>query len=157
MTTFTTHAQRVYDAEAAAQMWSDHGGPIDAFGSTWVVESTRRFRQLASAATLCNLLTAAHGLSPVAVRSRKGWKAAHYEPLSATIALPPAIAPWSELLIIHEVAHHAARHEHTDHGAEFRQALVSLYVTAGLPNLAQLLAIRFAEDGLGYHPPTQEH
>lgn len=153
----TSHAQRVYDAETAAQMWSDHGGPIEAFGSTWIVEPTRRFRQLASASTLCNLLTATHGLSPVTVRARKGWQAAHYEPLTATIALPPAIAPWSELLIIHELAHHATRHEPGDHCASFRQALVDLYVTAGLPNLAQLLAIRFAEDDLGYHPPTQEH
>lgn len=65
------------------------------------------------------------GQGQIAVRERRGVAKAHYEPWARTIAIPNGRNRWAcrEIVVLHELAHHRTRSDHTGgvaaHGREF--------------------------------------
>lgn len=132
-------ATAVYAAEDQWSALLDRGGVVDFFGSTVDLPTQRRFGDLASIRAYVDAVLAGPavraaypGAGPVAVRARAGRQRAHYEPASATIAIPVS-ARWAgrESVVLHEVAHHlacsragdAGRGRRSWHGAQFRAAM----------------------------------
>ncbi len=159
---------------AAEEQWSallDRGGPVDFFGSRMVVPQQRRFGDLAAIRRyvdhvlgLAEVRAAHPDAGPVTVRERAGQRRAHYEPASATIAIPLREA-WAarESVVLHEVAHHLAcslsvgpgdparsdpRQRADWHGATFRQAMCGLVAAVLGPEAALLLRTGYEEAGL---------
>jgi putative metallohydrolase (TIGR04338 family) len=154
---------------AAEDQWSavlDRGGTVDFFGSRIDVPVQRRFGDLASVQAYVDAVLALDAVAsaypvagPVRVRERSGQRRAHYEPGSATIALPLRTL-WAgrESVVLHEVAHHLACSAGVPrdatgqrwHGGEFQAAMCAL-VTAVLGEQAALL-LRAGYDAAGVRP-----
>jgi putative metallohydrolase (TIGR04338 family) len=150
---------------AAEEQWSallDRGGPVDFFGSRIDVPMQRRFADVASvqayADRVLGLAWVARcypGVGPVSVRARDGQRRAHYEPATATIAIPLRTL-WAgrEAVVLHELAHHlahsgvaAAAAPARWHGGAFQDAMCGL-VTEVLGEPAALL-LRAGYDSAG--------
>ncbi|TIC87471.1 TIGR04338 family metallohydrolase [Nocardioides sp. GY 10113] len=88
---------------------------------------------------------------PVAVRPRRGNRAATYSLSTATIAVPPFErgGRWAlrGLVVLHEIAHHL--HGEDGHGPAWRGTFVRLLEDIGSPVTAELLQHAYAEEGLG--------
>jgi putative metallohydrolase (TIGR04338 family) len=115
---------KVYDAEALVRRIYDRAArtgsrTISAYGSTLHLPIERRFasvdsiqRYVDAVLTLNWVRTCWSDRAAVAVqvRERRGYAAAHYERLTATIAIPPYQhnRAWAmrELVVLHELAHH---------------------------------------------------
>lgn len=102
-------------------------------GSMVLVPNDRKFANLESVQDYVNYVTTRLGVSPVTVRPRnqKGEKSktAHYEPWSGRIAIPmDRGGKWAqrEIVVLHELAHHLTRDEHTGHGPKFAGKLLEL-------------------------------
>ena len=152
---------------AAEDQWSavlDRGGIVDFFGSRIDVPMQRRFGDLASVQTYVEAVTSLESVraqypqaGPVAVRERSGQLKAHYEPATATIAIPFRSA-WAgrEAVVLHEVAHHLACSRGVPagsrrwHGPEF-QAAMCVLVSAVMGEAAALL-LRAGYDQAGVRP-----
>lgn len=98
---------------------------------------------------------------PLQLRARRGDRAAHYEPPD-TIALhePHHGTGWSlrELVVLHEVAHHAAHHDlapEPAHGPRYAGAFVRLVTHVLGPETGLLLTTAFAEHGVAVTPVVQ--
>lgn len=106
----------------------------------------RVYRHLAEAGT-----DFARQVEPPAVRTRRGFKAAHYEPESATIAIPDHTnaGNWAlrGLVVWHEIAHHLAGE--AGHGPGFRSTFLRLLEALGLPEISRLMLKSFEDRGLG--------
>lgn len=91
-------------------------------------------------------------VSPVRVRQRRGTRRAHYEYDTATIALPPATADGSwalrEMVVLHELAHHLIGRGRPGHGPAFRGLLLSLVEHRIGVEVAFVLRVAFADQGL---------
>lgn len=142
---------------AAEDQWSavlDRGGLVDFFGSRLDLPQQRRFADVASVQAYVDSVLALPavraaypGAGPVHVRERGGQGRAHYEPDSATIAIPLRTL-WAgrESVVLHEVAHHLAcgqgvpveRGGRRWHGPEYRAAMCAV-VAAALGEPAALL------------------
>ena len=149
---------------AAEDQWSavlDRGGTVDFFGSRIDVPVQRRFGDLASvqayvdAVLGLDVVAATYPLAgPVTVRERSGQRRAHYEPATATIAIPLRTL-WAgrEAVVLHEVAHHLALSTGVPagsrrwHGPEYVAAMSAL-VAAVLGEQAALL-LRAGYDSAG--------
>ena len=151
---------------AAEDQWSavlDRGGTVDFFGSRIDVPLQRRFADQASVRryvegvlALPAVQDAFPAMRPVAVRERSGQTRAHYEPATATIAIPLRTL-WAgrEAVVLHEVAHHCAcsldpltqRTDSRWHGPDYRAAML-LLVTEVLGEGAALL-LRAGYDASG--------
>lgn len=91
---------------------------------------------------------------PLAVRSRRGARQAHYErgelPLRGVVAIPPREVggAWSlrAAVVLHEVAHHLCGGD--GHGADFRTTFLRLLEDIGMPVLADLLHTAYQLTGL---------
>ena len=154
---------------AAEDQWSallDRGGTVDFFGSRLDVPSQRRFADVASVQAYVDAALAVEVVrmsyptaGSVVVRERTGQRRAHYEPDSATIAIPLRTL-WGgrESVVLHEVAHHLAcsvgvpseRTGRRWHGREFQSAM-GVLVTAVLGEAAALL-LRAGYDAAGVRP-----
>jgi putative metallohydrolase (TIGR04338 family) len=151
---------------AAEDQWSavlDRGGAVDFFGSRLDVPMQRRFADVASIQAYADGVLALPGVlelfpeaGAVHVRERAGQGRAHYEPATATIAVPlRSLWAGREAVILHELAHHVTcssgvpddRAGRRWHGAEFREAMLAL-VTATLGEAAALL-LRAGYDAAG--------
>jgi putative metallohydrolase (TIGR04338 family) len=88
---------------------------------------------------------------PLAVRSRRGCTAAHYERADgvATIAVPDRNTTWAlrELVVLHEIAHHLCPRE-PPHGPEFTSTLCDLTAAVMGPEVAHVLRVVYAKEGV---------
>jgi putative metallohydrolase (TIGR04338 family) len=154
---------------AAEDQWSavlDRGGQVDFFGSRIDVPMQRRFGDIASVRAYVDRVLALPAVrsrypsaGPVQVRERSGQRRAHYEPGTATIAVPMRDL-WGgrEAVVLHELAHHlacsvgvpASAAGRRWHGAEFQSAMCEL-VTEVLGAQAALL-LRAGYDAAGVRP-----
>ena len=135
-------AAAVYEAE---QLWSavlDRGGPVEFHGSHLHLPVQKRFADIASVQRYVDDVLARESTrtefpnaGPVTVRERRGQTRAHYEPATATIAVPLLDRSFGrESVVLHELAHHlsvsngrsADRTGTRWHGVEFRETLLGL-------------------------------
>ena len=144
---------------AAEDQWSavlDRGGLVDFFGSRLDVPQQRRFGDLDSVRryvdAVLTLPSVVERWAPesVAVRERAGQAKAHYEPSTATIAIPLKTM-WAarESVLLHEIAHHLRGSADEDwHGPRFRQTMCGLVsIVLGDP-AALLLRAGYEEAGV---------
>ncbi len=90
-------------------------------------------------------------VAPVAVRARRGERAAHYEWTSevAVIAVPDGESGWAlrELVVLHELAHHLARCD-PPHGPGFVAAFCELTSAVMGPEVGYVLRVVYAKEGV---------
>lgn len=155
----------VYAAEDQVAAWLDTLGPerttLTVDGHTFAPETEPRFTDPDTAARyVAQVLThlrdggrdyRGRERQAVAVRPRRGHRAATYDFASATIAVPPFATGgrWAlrGLVLLHELAHHL--HGEPGHGAAWRATLLRLLEDVGSPVIAELLQHAYAEQGLG--------
>jgi putative metallohydrolase (TIGR04338 family) len=89
---------------------------------------------------------------PMRVRQRRGARRAHYQWLGFVLAVP---APedggrWAlrELVILHEIAHHLGPIDDPTHGPAFAGRLLDLVEEIIGPEVALLLRVSFADEGV---------
>jgi putative metallohydrolase (TIGR04338 family) len=91
------------------------------------------------------------GIGPLAVRSRRGATAAHYESGvdGAGIAVPEGRTAWAlrELVVLHEVAHHLCAAE-PPHGPEFVGTFCDLAGAVMGPEVAHVLRVVYVKEGV---------
>ncbi|MCH9668470.1 MAG: TIGR04338 family metallohydrolase [Actinomycetia bacterium] len=135
-------ASAVYGAEDQWSAVLDRGGPVDFHGSLLNVPMQKRFADIPSVQRYVDEVLALESIrekypnaGSVCVRERRGQTKAHYEPATATLALPVDNRVFGrESTVLHELAHHLSVSEglpalHTGtrwHGAEFRAAMLFL-------------------------------
>ena len=142
-----TQRSRVYRAEDA---WADRldaarrgAARATVAGSSVLLPGERRLGSVDAAASyaarllrLPEVVDAVGAVPPPRLRTRRGQRAAHWEP-PGTIALPVAVhgEPWGlrETVLLHELAHHVGQTSGRSHGhrAPF-PAIVLLLVGAAL-------------------------
>ncbi|WP_030516680.1 TIGR04338 family metallohydrolase [Nocardia sp. NRRL WC-3656] len=123
--------RKVYDAEHRLRVLFDladrtPGRTVELFGSQISVPIERRMGTVESVNAYLDAVLALpsirvrypHAAVPVRVRARRGSRYAHYEPATATIAVPLRERAVRELLVLHELAHHL-RPRPAGHGPEF--------------------------------------
>ena len=153
-----TDAQRsrVYSAEKTLRWLYDQPASSHEIGGVIVqLEPEARFASLDSVAAYLDrvishpAVIAEFGPSaPIKVRERRGEKAAHYEPATATIAINTSGTRWSlrEMCVQHEIAHHYSRTEPA-HGPEFTATLTRLIELVMGPQAALALRLLYAQNG----------
>ena len=91
------------------------------------------------------------GISPLAVRPRRGVSAAHYERRDgvATIAVPDRRDSWAlrELVVLHEIAHHLCEVS-PPHGPPFIATLCELATMMMGPEAGYVLRVVYAKEGV---------
>jgi putative metallohydrolase (TIGR04338 family) len=89
-------------------------------------------------------------LPPVAVRGRRGERAAHYEwtPEGAAIAVPDRETNWAlrELVVLHELAHHIAQAD-PPHGPDFVATFCELASAVMGAEVGYVLRVVYAKQG----------
>lgn len=160
-----------YAAEDRVAAWLDAhpASPVTVDGMTYSPEVEPRFTDPAAVSAyvervLCHLRDSGKSYDgwearAVSVRSRAGHRKAHYEPLTATIAVPSREVggTWAlrGLVVLHEMAHHLARAAGDEgHGAGFRQTFVRLLEDIGHLETARLLHDAYAAEGLALDAPA---
>ena len=96
--------------------------------------------------------------TPLRLRVRRGDRHAHYE-APDTIALndPQHGSAWAlrELVVLHEIAHHAAHHDlppEPAHGAGYAGAFLRVVTDTMGPETGLLLTSAFADHGVAFTP-----
>lgn len=86
------------------------------------------------------------GKYPVAVRSRKGQRIAHYESFPPTIAVPENGSRWAlrELVVLHELAHHYSKG--AAHSPVFVSTMTTLLGLVMGPEMALLSRIVYDQN-----------
>lgn len=154
----------VYEAEDLVHRLMDHSvehPSIQVAGSTLTPPAERKFASVDSVQRFVDAVLALspvraafpeRAVLPVKVRQRRGHTQAHYEFVSATLALPTGLgdAGWAmrELVVLHELAHHLAGHRVARHGTEFRRTLLELIDVALGPEVRLLLYVTYADVGI---------
>ncbi|MGV0740691.1 TIGR04338 family metallohydrolase [Mycobacterium syngnathidarum] len=158
-------ASAVYSAEHQWSAVLDRGGSLNFHGSEIYVPMQRVFadvpsmqRYVDSVLALDSIQVEYPNVRPVRVRERRGQTKAHYEPRSATIAIPLRDRAFGrESTLLHELAHHVSVSEGLTatpagtrwHGAEFREAMLFLVgIVLGEP-AALLLRAGYHSSGIG--------
>lgn len=147
-------ASAVYGAEHQWSAVLDRGGLVGFHGSDLYVPIQKRFADIPSVQRYVDAVLALDSIrdnypsaGPVRVRERRGQGKAHYEPSTATVAIPMADRAFGrESIVLHELAHHLSCSEGLAgtpnrtrwHGAEFRDAML-LLVSVVLGEAAALL------------------
>jgi putative metallohydrolase (TIGR04338 family) len=158
---------RVYAAEAVIRRVFDRAErsgarAVEMHGSTITLPVERRFASIESMQHYVDLVLSQWWVRaawpersgvPVTVRERRGQAEAHYEPASATIAVPPYAnnRAWAmrELVLLHEIAHHLAPdHDHEAHGPEFVDRFTTLVDEIVGPEAGLLLRAAMHEGGV---------
>jgi putative metallohydrolase (TIGR04338 family) len=87
----------------------------------------------------------------VAVRERKGDRAAHYERTGegGVLAVPDSAWAMRELVVLHELAHHLDSEGASAHGPAFQATYAELAGMVMGPEVAHLLRVAFAREGEG--------
>lgn len=157
-------ASAVYGAE---QQWSavlDRGGVVNFHGSQIYVPAQKRFADIPSVQRYVEAVLALDAIGvaypsagPVLVRERRGQSKAHYEPTTATIAIPLVDRFFGrESVVLHELAHHLSVSNGLRvtpsgtrwHGAEFRDTMLFLVSTVLGEPAALLLRAGYHSSGV---------
>lgn len=157
-------ASAVYGAEHQWSAVLDRGGLMDFHGSLINVPTQRRFADIPSVQSYVDGvlgLDAVHkkypNAGPVRVRERRGQSRAHYEPSTATVAIPMENKAFGrESTVLHELAHHLSVSAGLPatptgtrwHGVEFRGAMLFLVSTVLGEPAALLLRAGYHSSGL---------
>jgi hypothetical protein len=153
-----TDAQRsrVYAAEKTLRWLYDHPASSHEIGGVIVqLEPEARFASLDSVAAYLDRVISHPAVivefgpsAPIKVRERRGEKAAHYEPNTATIAINTDGTRWAlrEIVLQHEIAHHYSRTSPA-HGPEFTATLTRLIELVMGPQAALALRLLYAQNG----------
>lgn len=136
----------VYSAEDQWSALLDRGGRVDFHGSALFLREQLRFGDLAAMQAYADQVLALPGVqarfapAAVTVRARRGATKAHYEPDTATIAIPMSVG-WAarESVLLHELAHHVDFSAAAPHGLAFTSAMCFLVSAAISPEAALLL------------------
>lgn len=147
-------ASAVYGAEDQWSAVLDRGGTVDFYGSHINIPLQKRFADIASVQSYVDAVLALGPVreafpnaGPVRVRERRGQGEAHYEPSTATVAIPLHNRAFGrESTVLHELAHHlsvsgglsSSPNGTRWHGTEFREAMLFL-VSVALGEPAALL------------------
>ena len=157
-------ASAVYGAEHQWSAVLDRGGLVDFHGSMINVPIQKRFADIPSLQRYVDGVLALDSIrerypnaGPAYVRERRGQSKAHYEPSTATVAIPLENRAFGrESTVLHELAHHLSVSEGLPatssgtrwHGEEFRRAMIFLVsVTLG-ESAALLLRAGYYSSGL---------
>lgn len=129
-----------------------HSGPtISLFGTVWDIERDVLVTDVTDAQRYVARVVDHAGLPPVKVRPRRGHTKAHYEHDVATIAVPSRAmgGDWAlrGSVLLHEIAHHAARGD-PGHGPAWRGAYLTLLGMTGQPIRERLMEMLFLDVGL---------
>jgi putative metallohydrolase (TIGR04338 family) len=158
---------RVYEAESLVRRLFDRADTtgdrsLNLHGSQIVLPIERRFASIESMQRYTNLILALPWVTrhwpqrsavPVTVRQRAGQARAHYDRLTASIAIPPYShnRSWAmrEYVLLHEVAHHLAPEaEAPAHGPGFVARFIDLAEEIIGPEAALLLRTAMYEAGV---------
>lgn len=156
-----TQRAKVYAAEEFVRTLFDraaqHGsGTIDFFGTTLTLPPEARFgsvdavrRYVEEVLALPAVRDRWPGAGTVAVRSRRGLTAAHYEPSPPIIAVPDRHTTWAlrELVVLHEIAHHLAG-AGAPHGREFVGTMAELAGWVMGPEVQHVLRVVYSKEGV---------
>ncbi|MCX8526981.1 MAG: TIGR04338 family metallohydrolase, partial [Candidatus Nanopelagicales bacterium] len=151
----------IYEAEDRWSALLDHGGVLDFFGSRLTLPVQRRFGSVETMQMYADWVlahpdvVAAYGAQPgVTVRARAGQARAHYEPQTATIAIPMD-ARWAarEAVVLHELAHHVAVHD-TDawHSTSYAAAMLVMTHAVLGPEATLVLRAGYEDAGISVAP-----
>ena len=163
--------QRLYDAEQQVRRQLEFAAAgartITIASSTVVLPLEVKFGSLDAVQRYVDGVVATDAFSsrfpvaartPLCVRLRRGDRHAHYE-APGTIALhePERGTGWSlrELVVLHEVAHHAAAHDlpvEAAHGPHYAGAFCTIVTHALGPEAGLLLTSAFADQGVNFTP-----
>jgi putative metallohydrolase (TIGR04338 family) len=163
--------QRLYDAEQQVRRQLElaaAGARTVTVGSSSIVLPLEvRFGSMDAVQRYCDGIRATQDFTrrfphaaaaPLHARARRGDRHAHYEP-PGTIALhePELGSGWSlrELVVLHEVAHHAAHHDgppEPAHGAAYAGAFLRVVTDTMGPETGLLLTSALAEHGVAFTP-----
>lgn len=158
------NASAVYGAEHQWSSVLDRGGVVDFHGSHIYVPMQKLFADVSSMQRYVDGVLAMDSVrdrypsaGPVCVRERRGQTKAHYEPATATIAVPLKDRAFGrESTLLHELAHHVSISEGIPvtstgtrwHGADFRDAMLSLVSIVLGESSALLLRAGYHSSGL---------
>ena len=152
-----TQRAKVYAAEEFVRTLFDRASErgnrvVDFFGTQLTLPPEGRFASTAAVQRYVDDVLARVGVDrPLAVRSRRGVNAAHYErdDHGASIAVPDQRAGWAlrELVVLHEIAHHLCDAE-PPHGPEFVAAFCELAEAVMGPEVAHVLRVVYAKEGV---------
>jgi putative metallohydrolase (TIGR04338 family) len=154
---------KVYAAEQFVRTLFDrvheHGnGTVEFFGANVTLPPEARFasvdsvqRYVDDVLRLPSVRERWPDAEALTVRARRGATAAHYEHDGrlSTIAVPERDTTWAlrELVVLHEIAHHLCRTE-PPHGPEFVAAFCELAGTVMGPEVAHVLRVIYAKEGV---------
>lgn len=158
---------RVYEAESVVRGLFDRADRtatrgLELFGSNLTLPIERRFASVESVQDYTNRVLALNWVRarwpraarPVTVRARAGTTAAHYEPGTATLAVPTRGegTRWAlrELVVLHELAHHLEPDgaDLAAHGPEFLDRYLALVEEIVGGEAAFVLRVTLAENGV---------
>lgn len=163
-----TQRSRVYEAESLVRRIFDRADrgtdrQLELFGSRLTLPVERRFASVESVQDYADRVLALNwvrarwprAVAPVTVRARAGAAAAHYEPATATLAVPLHTrdgAAWAlrELVVLHELAHHLEPEgaEVAAHGPEFVERYLVLVDEIVGGEAAFVLRTTLSENGV---------
>jgi putative metallohydrolase (TIGR04338 family) len=134
---------KVYDAEQLVRTMFDRAEErglrmVQVMGSQITLPIERKFASIDSVQAYVDAVLALEWVAAtwpeagrtITVRARSGSGAAHYEPDTATIAVPlhHGNRAWAlrELVVLHELAHHFADENEQQHGGAFVDRYITL-------------------------------
>lgn len=158
-----TQRSKVYAAEDFVKTLFDraaeHGNRmIEFFGANLTLPPEARFasvdsvqRYVDDVLALASVRDRWPDVAPLAVRSRRGATAAHYErdDQAAAIAVPDRHTTWAlrELVVLHEIAHHLCDVA-PPHGPAFVATFCELAAAVMGPEVAHVLRVVCAKEGV---------
>jgi putative metallohydrolase (TIGR04338 family) len=152
-----TQRAKVYAAEEFVRTLFDRTAErgnrvVEFFGTQLTLPPEGRFASVAAVQRYVDEVLAHVGADrPLTVRARRGVTAAHYERFDdgATIAVPDRRSTWAlrELVVLHEIAHHLSDAE-PPHGPEFITTFCGLAETVMGPEVAHVLRVVYAKEGV---------
>jgi len=165
VSTRDTQRHRVYAAEGFVRRLFDQAAQSNSrtvgfFGESLTLPPEARFASVESVQryvdevmTLPAVAAIRPQAGPLAVRSRRGATAAHYQHdgRSAVIAVPDGLgANWAmrELVVLHEVAHHISGPDGPPHGPEFVAVFCALASAVMGPEAGHVLRVVYAKEGV---------
>lgn len=153
--------QAVYAAEWALRSMLDHSHEaptVQIHGSVLTLPIERKFADLNSIQAYVDAVLQLNWIKetypraslPVTVRERRGQELAHYERLTATVAIPPYERgqAWAmrEIVVLHELAHHLATE--SGHGPNFTEVFVNLVKELMGAEVGFILHSLYMEEGV---------
>lgn len=163
MSTMTRDSQRsrVYDAEFVLRsLLEDPDVPmVNLSGVSLTLPPEARFASLESIRDyvervlyLPAVVAEFGNVGTPAVRSRKGQSSAHYQSLSAEIAIPEIGSRWAlrETVVLHELSHHIDHvvHDGGGHGPSFAETYRTLLGAVMGPEIGLALRILYDDNGV---------